>query len=162
MRLELTRRGDYAVRAMLALARAEAASPRGRPSGDGRLSVAHIAASEAIPPPILPSVMRLLTRAGLVDAQTGRTGGYRLARRADQISLLDIVEAIEGDIRRRSCILRGGPCLANGECAVHGVFASAEAALRDSLAAPTLAGAAAAPWPEPPSASAWHQALRPS
>ncbi len=49
MRLELTRRGDYAVRAMLALARAEAAS--GAPSnGDGRLSVARIAASEAIPP----------------------------------------------------------------------------------------------------------------
>jgi Rrf2 family transcriptional regulator, iron-sulfur cluster assembly transcription factor len=162
MRLELTRRGDYAVRAMLALARGAAASPRGRPSGDGRLSVARIAASEAIPPRILPSVMRLLTRAGLVDAQTGRTGGYRLARRADRISLLDIIEAVEGDIRRRSCTLRGGPCLANGECAVHGVFASAEAALRDSLAEATLAGAAAAPWPESPSASAWRPPRGPS
>jgi Rrf2 family transcriptional regulator, iron-sulfur cluster assembly transcription factor len=154
MRLELTRRGDYAVRAMLALARAEAASPRGRPSGDGRLSVARIAVSEVIPPRILPSVMRLLTRASLVDAQMGRTGGYRLSRRADRISLLDIIEAVEGDMRRRSCILRGGPCLANGLCAVHGVFVSAEAALRDSLAEATLAGAAATPWPERPSASA--------
>ena len=162
MRLELTRRGDYAVRTMLALARAEVASPRGRPSGDGRRSVARIAASEAIPPRILPSVMRLLTRAGLVEAQTGRTGGYRLARRADRISLLDIIEAVEGDTRRRTCVLRGGPCLANGECAVHGVFASAEAALRNSLAEATLAGAAAAPSPEPPGVSAWRQPLGPS
>jgi Rrf2 family protein len=147
VRLELTRRGDYAVRAMLALARAEAASPRGEHSGDGRLSVARIAAAEAIPPRILPSVMRLLTRAGLVDAQTGRTGGYRLARRADRISLLDIIEAVEGDMRRRSCILRGGPCLANGLCSVHDVFSSAHEALRDSLEEATLAGVVSGPTP---------------
>jgi Rrf2 family protein len=143
----LTRRGDYAVRAMLALARADAQVGRGHLSGGDWLSVARIAASEAIPPRILPSVMRLLMRAGLVDAQTGRTGGYRLSRRADRISLLEIIEAVEGHMRRRVCILRGGPCLANGECAVHGVFASAEAALRDSLAAATLAGVVSGPPP---------------
>ena len=149
MRLELTRRGDYAVRAMLALARAEVAS--GEPSkGDGRLSVARIAASEAIPPPILPSVMRLLTSAGLVAAQTGRTGGYCLARRADRISLLEIIEAIEGDTRRRTCILRGGPCLANGQCSVHEVFSSAQEALRDSLATAMLARVVPGPPHDPP------------
>ena len=113
MRLELTRRGDYAVRAMLALALAGDETPHDDHTGNGQLSVARIAASEAIPPRILPSVMRRLTRAGLVEAQTGRAGGYRLARRADRISLLDIIEAIEGDMRRRICILRGGPCLAS-------------------------------------------------
>ena len=139
MRLELTRRGDYAVRAMLALARADAQAGRGHRSGGDWLSVARIAASEAIPPRILPSVMRLLTRAGLVAAQTGRTGGYRLSRRADRISLLEIIEAVEGDMRRRSCILRGGPCLASGMCSVHEVFSSAHDALRDSLEEATLA-----------------------
>ena len=136
MRLELTRRGDYAVRAMLALARAEASAAEGAP--DGRLSVARIAEAEAIPPRILPSVMVRLTRAGLVVPQTGRTGGYRLARPAMSISLLDIIEAIEGDTRRRTCVLRGGPCLANGRCEVHESFAGAQEALRESLAAATL------------------------
>jgi Rrf2 family protein len=135
---------------MLALALAGDAAPHGDPPGSGQLSVARIAASEAIPPRILPSVMHLLTRAGLVEAQTGRTGGYRLARRADRITLLDIIEAVEGDTRRRICILRGGPCLAIGQCSVHGVFASAQEAHRDSLAAATLAGVAAAPLPGPP------------
>lgn len=150
MRLELTRRGDYAVRAMLALALAADEPPHGDRPGNGQLSVARIAASEAIPPRILPSVMRRLTRAGLVEAQTGRAGGYRLARRADRISLLDIIEAVEGDTRRRICILRGGSCLADGQCSVHGVFASAQEALRDFLAAATLASAAAAPMSGPP------------
>ncbi len=55
------------------------------------------------------------------------------------ISLLEIIEAIEGDTRRRTCILRGGPCLANGQCSVHEVFSSAQEALRDSLATAMLA-----------------------
>ena len=143
MRLELTRRGDYAVRAMLALARADG-SATGGPAADGRLSVARIAEAEALPPRILPSVMVRLTRAGLVVPQTGRTGGYRLARPAASISLLDIIEAIEGDTRRRTCVLRGGPCLANGRCEVHEAFAGAQEALRESLAASTLAGTLAA------------------
>jgi Rrf2 family protein len=130
---------------MLALARADHEMPRGRSSRDSRLSVARIADSEAIPPPILPSVMRRLAHAGLVAAQTGRTGGYRLVRRADRISLLDIIEAVEGDTRRRVCILRGGPCLANGQCSVHGTFLAAQEALRSSLASATLESAATAP-----------------
>ena len=96
VRLELTRRGDYAVRAMLALAHAaEGSSTAGIPP-NGRLSAARIADMEGIPPRILPSVMVRLVRAGLVTAETGRAGGYRLARRADQINLLDVIEAVGG------------------------------------------------------------------
>src|SRR3954453_8867660 len=84
MRLELTRRGDYGVRAILALAGGSA----GRPMSSRRIT--H---KMAIPPQILPSVMRELARAGLVDAATGRTGGYRITRPASDITLLAIVEA---------------------------------------------------------------------
>ena len=73
MRLELTRRGDYAVRAMLALTAAD---------DDGWTSAPRIAASMAIPERFLPRVLRDLARAGLVDAHAGRSGGYRLARPA--------------------------------------------------------------------------------
>ena len=100
MRVELTKRGDYAIRAVLALARA----------ADGELlSVRHIAEQQRIPSRFLPQPMGDLVRAGLVEGVTGRSGGYRLARPASAISLLDIVEAIEGDSGRRTCVLRGGP-----------------------------------------------------
>jgi Rrf2 family protein len=128
--MELTKRGDYGVRAMLALSRA----PAGR-----LLSVRRIADEMAIPIRFLPQVMGDLSAAGLVSARTGRTGGYRLARPADQISLLDVVEAIEGDGRRRSCVLRAGPCGIDGFCDVHDIFFAAQDALLATLAGARLA-----------------------
>lgn len=135
MRIELTRRGDYAVRAMLALAG----------SHETVLPAREIAASMAIPASFLPQVMADLVRAHLVVRSMGRRGGYKLAMPADQISLLSIVEAVEGDGRRRTCVLRGGPC---GEpsadpCPVHEYFFAAQQALFDSLGSVVLAAPAA-------------------
>ena len=130
MRLELTHRGDYAVRAMLAL---------GRVADDGRLSVRSIATEMAIPVAFLPQVMRDLVAAGLIEGVTGRSGGYRLARPSPRISVLEIVEAVEGDSRRSTCVLRGGPCGLDGHCDAHDVFFAAQAAMLDRLRAATLA-----------------------
>lgn len=130
MRLELTKRGDYAVRAMLALARA----PRAE-----RLSVRRIAEAMDIPGRFLPQVMTDLVRAGLVEAISGRSGGYRLTRPASHISLLQVVEAVEGDSRRRTCVLRGGPCGLDGHCDVHDVFFAAQDAMLSTLSSASLA-----------------------
>lgn len=130
MRLELTRRGDYAVRAMLALAR----NP-----GDGWLSVPAVSAAMAIPERFLPRVMADLVAAGLVVGWRGRTGGYRLARSSDAISLLDIITAVEPAPDERRCILRGGPCDLNGRCAVHDAFGGAREAMLERLGATSLA-----------------------
>jgi Rrf2 family protein len=130
MRLELTKRGDYAVRAILALARTP---------GGTLLSVRRIAEEMAIPVRFLPQVMSTLVAAGLVEATTGRAGGYRLARSPDSITLLDVVEAAEGDGRRRTCVLRGGPCGVDGHCDVHDVFFAAQDAMLATLGAARLA-----------------------
>jgi Rrf2 family protein len=133
VRLELTNRADYAIRAMLALA---------SPDGDGPQSARAIAARMDIPPRFLPQVLRDLSAAGLVSARTGRRGGYRLALPADSISLLAIVEAVEGETRRQTCVLRGGPCGREGFCAVHPVFADAQAAIVERLQGARLADVA--------------------
>jgi Rrf2 family protein len=130
MRLELTKRGDYAVRAMLALTRG---------SGNGLLSARRISIAMAIPVRFLPQVLGDLQRAGLVEAAPGRSGGYRLAREAGTISLLEVIEAVEGDSRRRSCVLRGVPCGVDAHCDVHDVFFAGQEALRGTFAASTLA-----------------------
>ena len=132
MRLELTKRADYAIRAVLALSRA----------ADGeRLSARRIAAEQRVPERFLPQVMRDLVRAGLVEGTVGRSGGYRLAKRSARISLLDVVEAVEGDSRRRVCILRGGPCALAAVCDVHAVFAAAQDDVLNRLRSTTVAGA---------------------
>ena len=128
MRLELTRRGDYAVRAMLVLAR----------DGAEQATAASLAAETAIPASYVPQVMGDLVRAGLVANRRGRHGGYRLARPATEISLLAVVEAVEGDGRRRTCVLRGGPCRREGACDVHDAFFAAQQALFEALSAVSL------------------------
>jgi Rrf2 family protein len=135
MRLEMTRRTDYALRAMLALARAP----------DDTLSSGDIAARTGIPVRFVVQVMGHLVRAGLVRGLIGRSGGYRLSSQPDSVSVLAIVEAVEGDARRPQCVLRGGPCAGAAPCAIHYVFADARAAFTTQLASTTLASVAAAP-----------------
>jgi Rrf2 family protein len=124
MRLTLTRRGDYGVRAMIALATEH---------DDDWLSVPRISAAMQIPERFLPRVMADLTRAGLVEGRAGRTGGYRLTRPATGITLLDVIGAVEPEPDRPSCILRGGPCGFDGRCAVHDAFAGAREAMLQRL-----------------------------
>jgi Rrf2 family protein len=107
----------------------------------GWLSVSRISATMTIPERFLPSVMTDLVRAGLVESRVGRTGGYRLARPASTISLLDIIRAAEPVGVDRTCILRGGPCGVDGHCQVHDVFSEARKALEDRLQTAVLADA---------------------
>lgn len=131
MRLQLTRRGDYAIRGMLVLAQ----------HPDEIQSGAEIARRTQIPGRLVVQVMGDLVHAGLVEAHLGRNGGYRLARTAAAIPMLSIVEAVEGDSRRKSCVLRGTACSADYTCAVHDVFAGAQEALIARLAEASLASA---------------------
>ena len=130
MRLELTKRADYAIRTVLALAQMPPAERR---------SVRQVAAEQMIPASFLPLVMGDLVRAGLVDGTVGRRGGYRLAKPATMITLLDVIEAVEGDSRRQTCVLRGGPCGRDGFCDVHLVFFAGQEALLAGLAGASLA-----------------------
>jgi len=133
MRLELTRRTDYAIRASLVLARNPGA----------RMSSSHISRTTHIPLRFTRQVMSDLVRAGLVSAAVGRTGGYTLKAQPDKVSVLEIVEAVEGDSRRQHCSLRGGPCRRYEPCEVHFVFAGAQEAFIAQLAASSLAQLAA-------------------
>ena len=130
MRVELSRKGDYAVRAMVVLAR----------PGTEQLTAADIAVRTAIPPSYVAQVMGVLVRAGLVANRRGRAGGYRLAQPPSEISLLSVIEAAEGDLVLRTCILRGGPCGRDGvHCDVHHAFARAQDAATEVLDGASLA-----------------------
>src|SRR5512143_3878511 len=123
MRLDLTKRSDYAIRAMLARTKAR----------EGLLSSRKIAEEMKSPPRFLPQIMGDLTRAGLVDAHPGRSGGYKLARPATTVTLLTVIEAVEGDPHRQICVMRGTACGLDGECGVHDVFYAAESAILERL-----------------------------
>ena len=129
MDLALGRRADYSLRAVLHLARHD----------DGAYRPARaIAEAMAVPGTWLPQLLSALGEAGIVESVTGRTGGHRLARRPDTITLLDVVDAVEPE-RAPTCVLRGGPCAWEGRCAFHEPWAAAKQALLDRLAETTFA-----------------------
>jgi Rrf2 family protein len=147
VRVTLSLRGDYAVRAMLALAEHEAAGQAATGqavNGDGQplLSAGRIADRMRIPQRFVAHVLGDLGRAGLVVGATGRRGGYRLALPADRIDLLRIVDAAEPSGTPARCVLRGIPCDPAGRCAVHDAFSAATAAVRAELASTRLASLA--------------------
>jgi len=133
MKLVPTRRTDYAIRALIYLTNTET-SP---------VSAASIGTAMEIPTGFLQQVLRELQLAGLVTSRPGPTGGYGLARPADAITVLQIVEALEGPLRSAECALRGGPCHWDDVCALHWVWSSARDALCDELAGATLERVAA-------------------
>jgi Rrf2 family protein len=75
-----------------------------------------------------------LIRAGLVESVAGPGGGYSLTRAPNEISLLDVVEAAEGPIRNRKCLMRGGPCHWDDACSLHDAWAEAQEKMVAQLA----------------------------
>lgn len=93
--MRTTAKVDYAVRAGIALARAEAEADGERPVP----MKAHVLArEEGIPPKFLESILADLKRAQVVASQRGAVGGYRLGRPADEITVADVIRAVEGPL----------------------------------------------------------------
>lgn len=116
---------------------------------DTSLSSRDLADLQGISPSFVAKLFPKLEKAGIVVASSGLRGGYRLARSAARITLLDVVDAIEGpkplfdcqEIRGRCAVFDGAPprWATNGVCAIHAAMLRAEQAMRESLAATTLA-----------------------
>jgi Rrf2 family protein len=106
---------------------------------DRLLSGREIAASTDVPERFLARVLVELVKSGLIEAQLGRTGGYRLRRPPRALTLLELVEAIEGPSRSTRCVLRQRACDASHPCAIHPVWAAAQSGVIGVLAATTLA-----------------------
>ena len=133
MRLQLTKRTDYAIRACLHLASADACPISGR----------LIAERMAIPDQFLPQVMADLGRAGIVAATSGKNGGYCLRRDPATLSLLDVVDAVEGDGHGRRGALPGAAHHGDPGGALYPVWSMAQAAFIDVLAGASIADLAA-------------------
>lgn len=127
--MQLTARGDYAVRAAVELAAADGASRSGR----------QIAEAQAIPPRFLENILVSLRRAGIVQSRRGPDGGFRLARAASEISIADVLRAVEGPLAG----VRGEPPEAveyrGAAVPLRDVWVATRASLRVVLESVTLA-----------------------
>lgn len=110
MSLIFSRQCEYAIQALIYLAK--------KPTGQWT-SIKEIAEQLKIPQHFLGKILQSLSTKGAVNSQKGLFGGFELAKSSEEISLFDIVEAIDGDGYRTSCVLGFPDCSANSPCPVH-------------------------------------------
>ena len=129
--MRLSHLADYAVVLMTAAAR--------RPV-DARLSATELSAETGVPLPTTQKLMGQLAASGLLSSARGAAGGYSLARPAGEISLADMVEAVEGPIAMTACSGHEGPsdCALDAHCRVKPHMGVVGHAVRSALGAVSL------------------------
>ena len=140
--LRVTKLTDYATVVLTALA--------ARP--DVVLSAAELAERAGLEVPTVAKLLKPLAQAGLVEGFRGTNGGYRLARAASQISLVEIVEAMEGPLGMTECSVHAGACGIEHSCGVRANWRRINDVVADALRSVTLAQMLDTPSP-PPSTS---------
>lgn len=124
----LTSRGDYGLLLMVSLA---------RNSGNGPQSISEIADSLHLSPPFLEQITFKLRRAGLIKSKRGRDGGYFITRPPGMVSVVEVLEALEGPIRIVTC--QGADCLVSSNCLTHDFWRAFQRYLHKTLQTITLA-----------------------
>jgi Rrf2 family protein len=118
--MQITRQADYAVRAVVYLSEI----------GDGeRAATSRIAEEQKIPPSFLAKIVSQLSVAGLLQTSRGARGGVSLARKPEDISLLEVVEAIDGPILLNECVADSGICVFGDTCQMRPVWCDAQSEL---------------------------------
>ena len=121
---------DYAVRALIDLAQRY---------GQGQVQSGDIAARQAIPEPYLDQLLTMLRKAGIIRSVRGPQGGHALARAAAQITLGEVVLALEGSLAPAGCLERPGECHQAPGCAIREVWQEWQAASLHLLEGVTIA-----------------------
>ncbi|MFN3739434.1 MAG: RrF2 family transcriptional regulator [Thermodesulfovibrionales bacterium] len=123
--MEITREVDYAVRCILCLSR----------EPDEVKGASAIAKEMDIPAPFVSKILQKLSKKGFVFPIRGVKGGFRLARRPQDISLLEVVEAIGGTISVNTCVIDSKSCNRVRKCSVHPVWVRLQTLIRNELKA---------------------------
>lgn len=122
--MQITRQADYAVRAVYYLTTLGSAN---------RAATSKIAAEQRIPPSFLAKIVSQLSVAGLLHTSRGARGGVSLAKEPENISLLDVVEAIDGPIQLNECVGDGSICSFDDSCPMRPIWCDAQKDLVDRL-----------------------------
>lgn len=127
--MELTRKGDYAIRGIVYLA----AQP---PEKISLLS--DIATAVEVPQTFLAKIFQQFSKSGIVRSYRGTGGGFVLATAPEKVTLLEVVEAVEGPITPNRCLSGAGQCSRDTFCTVHPVWLRIQNEVRKSLSEITL------------------------
>jgi len=121
----VTKKGSYSIRAVLQLSM--------NLKDKGRTHIGEVAQQTHIPEPFLRKIFASLARAGIVKSQRGLTGGIRLLKEVENITVLDIVEAVEGQLGIYKCLVDPGVCRKSGNCNTQIMWRGIQDSLKETL-----------------------------
>jgi Rrf2 family transcriptional regulator, iron-sulfur cluster assembly transcription factor len=128
--MQVTRAGEYGVLGLLHLAR----------RGPGQVvMIDEVSREEQIPRSFLAKIFQSLAHAGIVRSNRGTRGGFALAKQPEEVTTLDIIEAIEGRIAFQRCLQAPADCPHTGGCPLCGLFEQAQSQVREVFSRTTLA-----------------------
>jgi len=122
--MQITRQADYAIRAVLYISKLP---------GNERAATSQIAKEQKIPPSFLAKIISQLSIAGLLQTSRGARGGVTLAKNPQDISLLDVVEAIDGPIALNECVHDDSACNLNDDCPMRPIWCEVQEELVNKL-----------------------------
>ena len=128
--MRLTRRGDYALRAVVYIA----SQPEGR-----IVDLMDIASKQSIPRSFLAKILQQLVRAGILRSYMGTNGGFCLAKSAQNITFYDVVVAVEGPMNINFCLGQDQSCTLEKGCLIHSFLESLQNTIKDKMQSKTLA-----------------------
>jgi FeS assembly SUF system regulator len=126
--LRISKLSDYAILAMVELTRA-----------DETLSAQALAERIGVEVPTASKVLKLLAGHGLLVSYRGASGGYRVTRDADAISVAEVIAAIEGPIAMTECSVEEGLCNQEARCELRGNWQRISLAVAEALEGVSLA-----------------------
>lgn len=121
--MQISKEADYAIRSILYLS-----LQKDKPSTVGDISEA-----QGIPKAFTAKILQKLVKAGLIKSTRGVKGGFSLAKEPVNISLLDVVEAVDGDIALNYCLIDKNKCKRSHSCFVHPFWAEIQEELVEKL-----------------------------
>lgn len=122
--MQITRQADYALRAVLYLAKMDPTR---------KAATSQIAEEQHIPPSFLAKIISQLSIAGLIHTSRGARGGVSLAHRPEDISVLEVVEAIDGPLELNQCTVNPDVCVFGDDCPIHDLWCATQAELVEKL-----------------------------
>ena len=117
--------------------------------GGGHLPVATLAQQAGLTAPYLAKVFQSLCRSGIVASRKGPGGGYRLERPAAEVTVLDVVRAVDGESLEERCILRGDLCDETTPCPLHETWSDHRTPLLAAFQRLTLRALGGSSWGRP-------------
>ena len=122
--MEITRAAEYAIRGVLDLC--------SQPTGSVSL-LSEISERQEIPPSFLSKILQKLAKDGIVSSSRGAGGGFTIGKDPREITLLDVLQSVEGHIALNVCLNDGKVCGNRPTCAVHIVWREAQEQMIDLL-----------------------------